>query len=154
MTGDRQKALLLYTHGPRGVSLLVSLSQVGLYLDCADHEARLGGMRVACCSASHWDLSFPELVEADKREKEKEEREREKKKAIMVTGKKRADKSGIQVGFLLLPRKGKVKKRSRRGEDKEEDDSESDGGRYEFEAYDLGVEQELDDPDASEQGAV
>ena len=150
--GQGQKAPFLYTHGPRGVSLLVSLSQgVGLYLDCADHEARLGGMRVACCfsSLTGHDLSFPELVEADKREKEKEEREREKKKAIMVTGKKRADKSGIQVGFLLSPRKGKGEEEKQEGEeDKEEDDSESDGGRYEFEAYDLGVEQELDDPDA------
>ena len=53
----------LYESGPRGGSLLAALSQgVSAYLDCAEPQCRLNGMRVACAlsEATGHSLSFPE----------------------------------------------------------------------------------------------
>ena len=104
--GEEQKASFLYSLSTRGVSLLAGLSQgVGQYLDSADQVARLEGMRVACrfSAITGHELTFPELVEAEKRE------EMEKQKAQKGAKSSKTNKCGyeqsIKVGFLLSAKK-------------------------------------------------
>ena len=155
------KAGYLYSHGPRGVSLIVSLSQgVGAYLDSADQMARLNGMRVARLFSGHTghSLHFPELDEADKKEVDKERRKISDNKG-KGKGKGKVNEKGkkgqaVRIGFLLKDNdKDKVDSTpdTEQGEKKEENvlnESYHHNAGYEFEAYDLGEEPSLDDPDA------
>ena len=83
--GEEQKASFLYSLSTRVSLLRASVKVWDSTLDSADQVARLEGMRVACrfSAITGHELTFPELVEAEKRE------EMEKQKAQRVLNRRR-----------------------------------------------------------------
>jgi hypothetical protein len=157
-SSSEDKAAFLYRTGPRGVPLLVTLSQgVSAYLDCAESVCRLNGMKVACCfsAITGHALSFPEL-EQEKQRVHKQQQHQERTAKLGSSQNQGANKGGsggkkgIRSGFLLSrsdpdPDDQVTQQGGKKDEEKEE--QEENGEEFEFEAYDLGEEPEVADPE-------